>query len=320
MKVLQDIPLSDIVYYKIGGRARFVLQVTTIADIKEALKFYREKNISQLLVLGLGSNVILPDSHFNGAILWLEGNGSSFTVKDTFIKAFAGESMDSLIKESLSASLVGLEWAGGLPSTIGGAVRGNAGAFGSETKDTFFEAEVIDMDDPAYGVKTFSHQEATFGYRDSFFKQHPNLIIVSATFQLKTGTIAEILEAEAVYKKNIDYRQTHHPMEYPSCGSVFKNIVKPKDVEKILSVWPDIRELSEKKWHHKISMGYVINRLGFTGRRIGGAVVSDNHSNYISNIDHAKSEDVKVLIKQIQDTFNETFGFVPEPEVVILGE
>ena len=173
------------------------------------------------------------------------------------------------------------------------------------------------MDDPAYAIKTFAHQEAQFGYRNSFFKQHPNLIIVSVTFQLKIGTLQEIAEAEAVYKKNINYRQTHHPMEYPSCGSVFKNIVKPEEVEKILNVWPDIRELSEKKWHNKISMGYVINRLGFSNKRVGGAQVSSKHANYISNVDHAKGEDVKVLIKEIQATFNEIFGFVPEPEVVV---
>lgn len=317
MIVLENSPLSEITYYRIGGIADYILKIESLEEVKEALIFCRQKNITRPLVLGLGSNVILQDSHVKGAILWLEGNGSSFTIKDTSIKAFAGESMDSLIKESLSASLVGLEWAGGLPSTIGGAVRGNAGAFGHETKDTFFEAEVIDMDDPAYAIKTFAHQEAQFGYRNSFFKQHPNLIIVSVTFQLKIGTLQEIAEAEAVYKKNINYRQTHHPMEYPSCGSVFKNIVKPEEVEKILNVWPDIRELSEKKWHNKISMGYVINRLGFSNKRVGGAQVSSKHANYISNVDHAKGEDVKVLIKEIQATFNEIFGFVPEPEVVV---
>lgn len=318
MKVLENSPLSEITYYRIGGIADYILKIGSIEDVLEALIFCKQKNITRPLILGLGSNVILPDSHVNGAILWLEGNGSSFTVRDTFIKAFAGENMDSLIKESLSASLVGLEWAGGLPSTIGGAVRGNAGAFGSEVRDTFFEADVIDMDDPASAIKTFSHQEAKFGYRNSFFKQHPNLIIVSVTFQLKTGTLEEIAEAEAVYKKNINYRQTHHPMEYPSCGSVFKNIVRPEEVEKILNVWPDIREMSEKKWHNKISMGYVINRLGFSNKRVGGAQVSSKHANYISNIDHAKGADVKALIAQIQQKFQETFGFIPEPEVIIL--
>ena len=137
MIVLENSPLSEITYYRIGGIADYILKIESLEEVKEALIFCRQKNITRPLVLGLGSNVILPDSHVKGAILWLEGNGSSFTIKDTSIKAFAGESMDSLIKESLSASLVGLEWAGGLPSTIGGAVRGNAGAFGHETKDTF---------------------------------------------------------------------------------------------------------------------------------------------------------------------------------------
>ncbi len=320
MLIREDFPLSELVYYKIGGKARFVLEVSNVAEVKEALDFCRQKDINDILILGLGSNVILPDSPFLGAVIFLSGDGTSFERKGTKIKAFAGETMDSLIKESISESLVGLEWAGGLPSSVGGAVRGNAGAFGAETKDTFFEAEVIDITDPELKIKTYSHTEAHFGYRDSFFKHHPNLLIVSATFQLKEGSVAEVQEAEEVYRKNIDYRQTHHPMEYPSCGSVFKNITHKEEEEKIFKVWPEVRELSEQKWYGKVSMGYLINRLGFSQKQVGGAMVSSKHTNYIVNIDHAKGEDVKTLIKEIQDKFAETFGFRPEPEVVIIND
>ena len=107
-------------------------------------------------------------------------------------------------------------------------------------------------------------------------------------------------------------------MEYPSCGSVFKNIVKREEVDKILSVWPDVRELSEGKWHNKISMGYVINRLGFKGKQVGGAQVSTKHTNYIVNVNQAKADDVKRLIYEIQGKFEETFGFTPEPEVMLV--
>lgn len=318
MKVLENSRLSEITFYRIGGVADYILKVGSLTEIQEALRFCEQKKIIKISVIGLGSNVIFSDGRFDGAIIWMEGSGASFEVKGSRIKGFAGESMDSLIKESLAASLVGLEWAGGLPSTIGGAVRGNAGAFGSESKDTFFEAEVIDMEDPTYQIKTFSHKDAQFSYRNSYFKEHPNLIIISATFQLKEGSLEEVTEAEIVYNRNIDYRQKHHPMDYPSCGSVFKNIVKPDEVEKILSVWPDVRELSEAKWHHKVSMGYVINRLGFANKRVGGAVVSEKHANYISNIDNAKGSDVKELIQEIQEKFKQTFGFIPEPEVIII--
>ncbi len=318
MRVLEELPLSDIVYYRIGGKAKKVFEVSSLDEVKEALAQCQKEHINDLLVIGIGSNIVVPDEGFSGAIIKMVGRGTSFEISGAQIKAFAGETLDSLIKESLSSSLVGLEWAGGLPSSIGGAVRGNAGAFGHETKDTFFQAEAIDMTDPELAVRVYSKSESNFSYRDSFFKHHPNLLIVSAIFELKEGSVEAIKKAEEVYKGNINYRETHHPMEYPSCGSVFKNIIEKEKVDKILSVWPDVKELSDNKWHHKISMGYVINRLGFSGKKIGGAMVSHKHTNYIVNIDNAKATDVKGLIHEIQSKFFETFGFEPEPEVILL--
>lgn len=320
MRILEDFPLSDLVYYRIGGKAKLVIEVSSVDEVKQALQYCRNKAIDHILVLGLGSNVILPDTFYDGAVIFLIGEGISFEKKGNTMKAFAGETMDSLIKECLEAGLVGLEWAGGLPSSVGGAVRGNAGAFGSETKDTFLEADIVDTTDPSLAIKTLSKSDADFSYRDSFFKQHPQLVIVSATFALKEGSVEEVEKAEEVYRKNNEYRQTHHPMEYPSCGSVFKNINKREQIDKIFSVWPDVKELSEKKWYGKVSMGYLINRLGFSGKQIGGAIVSTKHTNYISNIAHAKGTDVKALISEIQEKFYATFGFRPEPEVIIISD
>jgi UDP-N-acetylmuramate dehydrogenase len=318
MRILEEFPLSDIVYYRIGGKAKKVFEVNSVDEVKEALTICRNDDIKNLLIIGIGSNIVIPDEGFSGAVIKMVGLGTSFEIVGTKIKAFAGETLDSFIKESLSASLIGVEWAGGLPSSLGGAVRGNAGAFGHETKDIFFEAEVIDTTDPELKTKIYSKNEGDFSYRDSFFKHSPNLLIVSVTFKLKEGSIDEVKKAEEVYKQNIEYRETHHPMEYPSCGSVFKNITEKEKVEKILAAWPDVKELSERKWHHKVSMGYVINRLGFSGKKIGGAMVSHKHTNYIVNIDNAKASDVRGLIQEIQDKFVGTFGFVPEPEVILL--
>jgi UDP-N-acetylmuramate dehydrogenase len=318
MRILEDFPLSDIVYYRIGGKAKKVFEVSSVDEVRDALKICHKEHITDLLVIGIGSNIVIPDEGFCGAVIKMIGAGESFEISGKKIKAFAGETLDSLIKESLSSSLIGLEWAGGLPSSLGGAVRGNAGAFGHEAKDTFFELEAIDSTDPNLTVKVYSKPESNFSYRDSFFKNHPNLLIVSVTFELKEGSIEEVSKAEEVYKENIEYRDKHHPMEYPSCGSVFKNITEKEKVDKILAIWPDVQEISESKWHHKISMGYVINRLGFSGKKIGGAMVSHKHTNYIVNFDQAKATDVKGLITEIQNEFANTFGFVPEPEVILL--
>lgn len=319
MTILENVSLSDIVYYHIGGKARYVLKIENYEEIPQALSFISEKQIKNVQVLGLGSNVILPDGEYDGVVLWLEGDGTSPQLLDQHsIKIFAGETMDSLINFTFNNSLVGLEWAGGLPSTVGGAIRGNAGAFGSEIEKSVREVEAIDLSDNELSIRKYSHKEAEFSYRNSFFKQHPKLLIVSGTFHLESASEETLKTAQEIYQKNIEYRNTNHPMEYPSCGSVFKNIVNKDEVEKILTIWPDVRALSEGKWHHKVSMGYVINRLGFSGKRIGGAMVSPKHTNYIVNIENAKAEDVKALIKEINEKFEETFNFTPEPEVMII--
>lgn len=321
MKVLENLPLSEITYYHIGGNSRYILKVADKNDLLEAISFLHDKKIKEHLIVGLGSNVIFNDTDYSGAVIWLEGDGSSLELCDeSKVRVFAGEFMDSLIQFSFKQSLVGLEWAGGLPSTVGGAVRGNAGCFGSEIKDTVIGVDVIDSSDPTMSIKHYTITESQFAYRDTYFKHHPELIIVSAIFQLQKADDRELTQAKEVYQANIAYRQKNHPMEYPSCGSVFKNIVKKDEVEKILSVWPDVRELSEGKWHNKIAVGYIINRLGFTQRRIGGAMVSAKHSNYIVNVDHAKARDVRLLMKEIHEKFVDTFGFPPEPEVVIIKD
>ncbi|HVZ58212.1 MAG TPA: UDP-N-acetylmuramate dehydrogenase [Patescibacteria group bacterium] len=318
MKVQENMPLSDIVYYRIGGKARFVVRAVTKDELIEAIRFAKSKHL-EILILGLGSNILLPDEDFPGVVIVLAGNGTSFAMSnDSRISAFVGETMDDLIKFAFDHSLLGLEWAGGLPSTVGGAIRGNAGAFGTEIKENVLSIEAVDTTDPQLRTKTFSLAECRFSYRDSYFKQHPELIIVSALFALQKGTKEEVSKAREIYQKNIDYRQTHHPMEYPSCGSVFKNITQSEEVEKILSIWPDVRELSHNKWHDKVSMGYIINRLGFAGKRIGGAMVSPKHTNYIVNVDHAKAQDVRQLVEEIKSSFEQTFGFSPEPELMII--
>lgn len=318
MRVFENVPLSQIVYYKIGGAARFVIHCDKRQDIFEAIRFVQQNNIKKTLVLGLGANILLPDTGFDGAVLLLRGVGNDIHVENEgMINVFSGESMDDLIRFSFSKQLVGLEWAGGLPSSVGGAIRGNAGAFGSEIKDTILSVDAIDLGDPELAVKTYTMQEAAFSYRDSYFKQHPNLIIISGTFRLTKGSEDDMVRAQKVYEENIAYRKKNHPVEYPSCGSVFKNITDPEKVSKILVAWPDVQKLSEEKWHNKVSMGYIINRLGFSGRQVGGAQVSPKHTNYIVNVHQAKAEDVRSLIETIQEKFEQTFGIVPEPEVML---
>jgi len=318
MTMHHDISLADIGYYRIGGKAKLVLEAKNVNDVIEALNYIQDNSLLNYIVLGFGANIVLPD-HDTDAVLWIHNGEEQMKLLDSNkVWAFAGETLDSVIKFSFANMLTGLGWAGGLPSSVGGAVRGNAGCFGSEMRDVVFSVQVIDALDLELHVKEVQKYDCHFAYRESGFKYNPNFIIVGATVQLNAATSDELAKDEATYHKNIAYRQAQHPMDYPSCGSVFKNIVQKDEVQKITTVWPDMQELSQQKWHNKISMAYVIGRLGFAGHRVGDAQVSEKHNNYISNVGHAKAEDVKNIVAEISHKFEQTFGFAPEAEVQII--
>lgn len=320
MQVYTDFSLKDIVYYKIGGTARYVIKIQDRTDLVQALEFMHSHTITDPLSLGLGSNVLLNDRYFDTAVLWFcRPQSPSIQVqKDNLIEAFASNLLDDLIHFTFQQNFVGVAWAGGLPSTIGGAIRGNVGAFGGEIKDSVAKTEVLDLSTQEPSFKTLSNQELEFRYRGSIVKKNKHLVVITGYFLLQKGTDEDIGKAYDEYLSHIEYRNTHHAMEYPSCGSVFKNITKQDEVEKIYAAWGDVKELSVKKWHNKVSMGYVINRLGFSGFTVGGAQVSEKHANYIVNKNNARFSDVVAIIDTIKEKFYQTFGFYPEEEVEIV--
>ncbi len=318
MIIHKDVPLKDILFYKIGGIAPLVLETKSYQDIIEAFAYLQKNHIEKFLVVGLGANLIMSDAVFDGAIIWISKSTTPYIkiTADGLVEVYAGQTLDDLIQFSLQHSLTGIEALGGLPSTVGGAIRGNAGAFGVEMKDVVARVEVLDA--TTGEIKMFDNQAASFSYRNSYFKKHHNLIILRAFFKFQKATEEEVVRAKEVYATNIAYRDKNHPVEYPSCGSVFKNIKEDEKVAKILSVWPDIGEAVKTKWHGKVSMGYINKRLGFQGMQVGGAKITNKHANYISNVDNASYKDVVTIITQIQEKFYDTFGFYPDLEAEIV--
>ncbi|MBU4016248.1 UDP-N-acetylmuramate dehydrogenase [Patescibacteria group bacterium] len=338
MIIQKDFPLSQILWYEIGGKAQYLLEVEKAEDVEEALDFVEKNKIQRVLVVGLGSNIIITDDYFQGAVIRIVQHQSCHsrergrphevhsalvvnplgTIKGEFITVFAGTTLDNLITFSLVNNLTGLEWAGGLPGTVGAGIRGNVGAFGKEIKDNLFSVDVIKRKNKGYIHKTLKKSDLHFSYRNSLVKENKNLIIISATFKLQPANPQTLALVEKIYKTNINYREKHHPLEYPTCGSVFKNISESDHVQKIISIWPDVKELVNTKWHGKVSMGYIIGRLGFSGYRIGNMQVSQKHNNFIVNLGAGKARDVITIIKKIQNKVHETFGFLPEVEVEIV--
>lgn len=325
MVAYKDFPLSEILYYKIGGKAKFVLKIQNKEDLLKALDFVRKEKVEKVLAVGLGSNLLVSDDFFDGAVLWFsrgeskgKDNGQIKLKSDNLVEAFSSVLLDDLIQFSFKSKLIGLEWAGGLPSTVGGAIRGNAGAFGSEIKDSVSKVQVVDLLDGKFHVEELTSTDLQFSYRNSLLKQNRNLIVVSGVFKLTQATDFQIEEAKKVYHLHIEHRQKNNPLDYPSCGSVFQNITTKDKVETVVNKWPDIASLVHEKWHGKVAMGYVIKRLGFSGFRIGGAEVSEKHANYILNKNHARFKDVVAIIEKIKEKFYQEFSFYPELEVEVV--
>lgn len=321
MQVYENVLLSTVLWYQIGGVARVVLDVFSKEDIFQALSYIKSNHIENVFVLGLGSNLLFSDKGFDGAIIRFQSQEDGLGVRlieNGVIESFAGEFLDSVIQSQFELGLVGLEWAGGLPGTVGAAVRGNVGAFGGEIKDIFYKAHGIRMkENMEYEEWSMDREELEFSYRTSRVKKE-KLIVISAQFKLEDGTPEQLLAAHEKYFENITYRQDKHPLDYPNCGSVFKNILKKEEVERVINVWPDIKTLVNENWHGKVSMGYIIDRLGFKGLQIGNAQVSEKHQNFIVNKGGAKAHDVKSIIIQIEQKMQEAFGFTPEIEIEIV--
>jgi UDP-N-acetylmuramate dehydrogenase len=315
----QFFPLASVLYYGIGGTARHMLTANSSADVLRALDFVRGNRIERTIVAGLGSNLLFPDGLFDGAVLRIVGSEEPQVARasDGVVTAFAGEELDTVIAYAFEQGYSGLEWAGGLPGTVGAGVRGNVGAFGGELKDVLAWAEVVDLAEPEPEVRRLDNEELHFSYRSSLVKLSRSMVVLTAAFRLHSADEEAVEQARGVYRANVEYRRRNHPMEYPTCGSVFKNIARSQEVERVLAVWPDVEEMVRGRWHGKVSMGYIINRLGLAGRRVGGAQISEKHNNFIVNLGDARFADVHDLIQMVRESVSRTFGFDPEPEVEI---
>lgn len=314
-KIQQDIPLSSYSNFKIGGLAKYFLEVFSKEDLIEGLKEWHEisKDLPagrQVFVLGGGTNVVFSDNLFNGLVIknsinLLEKNGEEVTVG-------AGVLFSKLTDFCIDNSLSGLEWAGGLPGTVGGAVRGNAGAYGGETKDNILEVKSIDLN--TLTEKTRTGEDCYFNYRTSVFKigDGENEIITIIKLNLKAGNKEEI---KKLTQEKIDARIKRHPLEYPNVGSIFKNV----PVEKFTQA--QMEELSQyiKNDPFPVVPTAKINFLtGLSGKRVGDAQLSEKHTNFIVNLGNATSKDVHELIKIIKDEVYQKFNINLEEEVMFV--
>jgi UDP-N-acetylmuramate dehydrogenase len=296
------------VAYKIGGRARYFFEAKDIAGLKAALARAHAGKL-KVLVVGEGTNLLVHDAGFNGLAIKLSLTG--FSQRGIHVTAGAGVPMRELVAFAAREGLSGLEWAGGLPGTVGGAIRGNAGAFGGETKDSVEQVTSLDI----RTLRTLERacSACRFGYRSSIFKEKQGKeIVLGAVFRLKKGNAAVIRKAT---EEKIAYRKARHPLEYPNVGSIFKNV----DVWKVPArVKKSVAHVIKMDPFPVVPAAYLISEAGVKGMRVGGAEVSPKHPNFIVNKGHARAKDVKKLIVRVKSAVKRKFGIVLEPEVQIL--
>jgi len=290
MKWEEHVPLARHTSWHVGGLARYFAHVTTEADLLEALQFARDKHLP-FFVLGKGSNTLFPDDGYPGVIIHMEGR--TITVEGTRLTAESGVFMRPLVNAALKHGLRGLEELAGIPGTVGGAVRGNAGTWQTEIKDVIESVTVIRPQGSGWEKKVLLPAECEFGYRHSIFKSHPDWVVLSATFQLHQGDVAE---GEALVQKDLTQRHAKQPYDAPSAGSVFKN--------------PDKE--------HGIFSGALIEKTGLKGTRVGGAEISPKHANFIVNRGGATAADILQLIEKMKTEVKRTSGVELQPEIVIV--
>jgi UDP-N-acetylmuramate dehydrogenase len=306
--IQNDVPLAPLTTFRIGGPAKHFVEVSCEEDIREALRWAKDHE-KQTLFLGGGSNVLVADWGFDGLVIRFSET-PPFVNEET-IRSFAGARLMTIVETASKHSLAGMERMAGIPGSVGGAVRGNAGAFGVETKDVVNSVRAVHID--TLKSKQFSQEECHFSYQMSVFKSESSWVVCEATFVLQPNGNRE--ELEKVMKDTIAQRNARHNQSAACAGSFFMN---PKvEDEKLLA---EFREFTgEEARGGVIPAGWLIDRLDLRGYRIGGAMVSDDHPNYLLNAGGATADDVLMLMAYIKTKVRNTFGVQLREEVNLVG-
>lgn len=282
-RVLKNEPMCKHTTFKIGGSADIFVIINSVQELKTVIKLAKENNIN-INCIGNGSNILVKDEGIRGITIKL--NMKEITVKDNIIEAESGASLPILAKTAYENNLSGLEFACGIPGTVGGAIYMNAGAHGVEFKDIVLSTTYLDSNIELHTIK---NEEQKFSHRYSIFAETNN-IIISTSIKLTKSSKEEILQKMQTY---MEMRRTRQPLGMPSAGSVFKR----KD---------------------NIIPAEIIDKCGLKGYNIGDAYVSEKHAGFIVNKGKAKAKDVLELIEHIKNVVKEKYNIDLELEIKVV--
>lgn len=303
-------PLAKHVNFRIGGPAKYFVEARSNQDLVDAVQIATEHALPYF-ILGGGSNTLVADDGYNGLVI--KAANRQLRIEGERAIAEAGVISATVARATADKGLRGFEWAISLPGTIGGAVRGNAGCFGGETRDNLESVKLLRDGQ----VIELSATDMQFGYRNSVLKQpgHEGEVVLEATFKLTPGDRAE---AMALIDKNLSGRKASQPLGSSSAGCMFKNFEYQSDAE-IAKLIAQVDLPESMRTQHRLGAGWIIDQLGLKGFKMGEAQVSPQHGNFLLNVGHANAKDIVALISYIKSKARDEFGLQLHEEVQYLG-
>ncbi|MDD5437787.1 MAG: UDP-N-acetylmuramate dehydrogenase [Patescibacteria group bacterium] len=294
---------------RIGGPARLFLVAEEPSILLDAAALARKLK-TPWYVFGGGSNLLVSDDGYDGLMIQIAFR--NIKLRQQTVTAEAGAITSTVARQTAEAGLAGLEWAVGVPGTIGGAIYGNSGCYGSEIKDNLVTVDCLDKEGKPV---VYPLAECRMGYRDSRFKHEPH-VILRATFKLTPGEVDKL-------KQRMDdvmrMRKEKQPLEFGSAGCMFKNFVF-KDESELDRLKQDVKEIPPEMLAKKsLSAGWLIQQSGLMGEKIGDAQISDKHGNFIINLGKATAQDILMLTSKAKMKVRDDYNIMLEDEVQLAG-
>jgi UDP-N-acetylmuramate dehydrogenase len=283
-----SVGLAPFTAYQVGGPAQWFVQPKSIPELQSALGWARDNDLP-LTWLGFGSNVLVSDQGIRGLVICLR-TLQQIEVEADLVRVAAGVSLAKLAMKTARLGLGGMEWAVGIPGSVGGGVVMNCGAHGQDMSESVVSIQVMTSEGT---IETWNAEDLAYGYRTSSLQKKTEYMVLEATLHLAAGQDPKICEAQV--ERCNHYRKTTQPAGFPTCGSVFRN----------------------PKLH---GAGWLIERTGLKGTRMGGVEVSKLHANFFLNREGATAQDIIDLMKYVQDRVWDRWQVTLQPEVKLLGE
>lgn len=309
-----DEPMSNHSHYKIGGPATYFAIAETSEEVVELVRTAIVHNIDWVTI-GAGTNILVADAGFDGLVIKMANRSMQINEESGDVVAEAGALSAMVARETAKLGLTGFEWAVGLPGTIGGAVRGNAGCFGGETKDYLVAVDVVNGETGV--LESITAKRLKMGYRESVVKHKP-LVVLRAHFKFERRDVFRNMEK---LEDVLQCRAVSQPKNERSAGCAFKNFeFSDKSDIKILTNVIGIENIHSNFIDKKIiPAGWLIDKAGLKGFRVGGARISDVHGNFIVNKDSATASDVASLLLNVKRKVFDIYGVSLEEEIQLIG-